>query len=317
MWTTLDGIELTITPAALRQIAARHRQSGLADLVRRAYRENILSAVRRTVGRLVAAAYRSGSIIGASGRRYRTFEAQLGGRTYRLFARPLGAGSYTLVAVRPGPEREAAGARHGGEVTVEWTPPLTIDRAAAMPAGGIYVLERGGVPVNVGQGGVYAGPDGRIMRKAGQAMRDLLGNPDDYRVRLGLIRGGTARQRQMVEHTTILDLNRDLSNANLPLLTNVDATRPYRVAPHGVTIHHTGVLPAHLSALPADPGMPGARLQQIPGGATYQGLDPTVRPGAQLPLFPTAAPPGRMATAPARPAGSVARPARPSSRPSR
>ncbi|MCX7789733.1 MAG: hypothetical protein N2378_03760, partial [Chloroflexaceae bacterium] len=122
---------------------------------------------------------------------------------------------------------------------------------------------------------------------------------------------------QMVEHTTILDLNRDLSNANLPLLTNVDATRPYRAAPRGVTIHHRGVLPAHLSGLPADPAEPGARLQQIPGGVIYRGLDPTVRPGAQLPLFPAAAPPMRSATVPVRPAVAPTRPARPSSRPSR
>src|SRR5215211_2010342 len=101
MWTTLDDLTLSIAPAALRRLAARHRVSGLTDLVRRTYEGSLLPAVRRAVGQIARSAYLSGSIRSRSRRRLRMFTAQIRGRSFTLVARPLGGKHYAIVAVRP------------------------------------------------------------------------------------------------------------------------------------------------------------------------------------------------------------------------
>lgn len=300
MWTTLDGLELRVSPAALRRLAARHRQSGIADLVRRAYTGSLLPAVGRALSRLAGAAYSSGSVVGRSGRRYRRFEAQLGGRTYRLFARPLGGGRYGLVAVRPGPEGEATVAVHGGEVTVQWSPPMPLEQAMTQDGGGVYILERDGVPVYVGEGDTFR----TVRNPAGGVTKGrLTGRHEHLRqsaalpgltVRLGTIPAGqnTERGRAMVEHTAILDLNAALAAQHRPALTNMQSVEAYRVRPEGVTIHHAAAVPPHLAGLPADRSIPGGRLQHIRGPRPGDPLSRRIyQPPTQLPLiFPPPTP---------------------------
>ncbi len=185
---------------------------------------------------------------------------------------------------------------YGGEVNVTWSAPMSIEEARNYPGGGVYIIERDGVPINVGETGTFRGSDGRISRKIATPLRNLaVDDPERIRIRLGTIPDSSRnsrrdeRQRKMIEQAVVLDVNRDLANMNLPPLSNpTTESRPFRATARGVTIHHAGQIPTALHGLPSDPAARGGRgrMHRIRPNTIYHGVDPTIRRGAQLPLFP-------------------------------
>jgi len=234
-------------------ILARLEPAQLRRLVGSALERDPAPALAAALRRLARGARRVGSFRGRRIGRLPVFSAA----GYRLVVRPISASEGELLTLRAEPEREVFPPGHpsarrrwqgreyrvrGAQVRIQWEGPYD-PSALRRPGGGIYIVEREGKPIYVGETDRFA----RRWHARHQVLRNLgvYDLPDvkraPYRVWLGKLTTLTTGAvppnalREDVEHVLV----RYLGSRGVRL-TNLRPSGRLLAAPAGIRIENIG-----------------------------------------------------------------------------
>ena len=132
--------------------------------------------------------------------------------------------------------------------TLDWSTPVALSGALKRSDGGIYVVEKDGVPIYVGEAASFA----RRWLVRLEVLRQLALSSSPYTLRLARIAAANApfngaagsRLRESIEHTVIRGLARQGIR-----LTNRTSIRPFVVG--SIALTHTGTRPRYILNSPA------------------------------------------------------------------
>jgi len=270
-WPTRDGYILRLSDRGLRTMSGQLEDTGLGPSVLNATWCGVPRAVTRSVGRLATGSRRIGALRNPrNGRSHPVFRATADGRRMWLITRPVAARVMEVESVKPEPDPfapEFESKKITGAATIRWERPRSISQAARAKGKAIYIIEKGGKPINVGI--VKRRDVGARMQDRLRVMRDLGVNQGAYRVRIGRVTGNSMGPPENLEHVLVQFLKKEVPGVRL---TNDLPRARFRVGPRGVEVHNRrakgGVLPDYLRG--------DIKISRPPAGKTilYEMHDP-------------------------------------------
>jgi hypothetical protein len=138
------------------------------------------------------------------------------------------------------------------QAKIEWSAPQPLSATLGNTGGGIYIVEKNGTPIYVGEAATFR--QRWLVRH--EVLRQLAVDRSPYSVRFGRITWASApwtgvagsRMREAIEHTLIRMLHRGGAGR---ALTNGTAMRPFMVGSSGIALAHGGVRPRYLIGVSA------------------------------------------------------------------